>query len=162
MATGNRTTDAPAAQSRVGPRSKPARSELSREHIAQAALALVDREGAEALTMRRLAAELGVDPGRDLDCLCAMADTTWSFRVRIAPKRDADGRYRAVVTPLRREDPRPGAVDPLDLWVLRHGARPICVDGPDHGACLGDVVAHLLKAVDGLLGPPVAPLIASY
>jgi AcrR family transcriptional regulator len=33
---------------------------LSREEIADAALALVDREGVEALTMRRLAADLGV------------------------------------------------------------------------------------------------------
>jgi AcrR family transcriptional regulator len=35
---------------------------LSRERIVAAALALVDREGAGALSMRRLGAELGVDP----------------------------------------------------------------------------------------------------
>jgi TetR/AcrR family transcriptional regulator, tetracycline repressor protein len=35
---------------------------LSRESIVRAALALVDREGLPALSMRRLGAELGVDP----------------------------------------------------------------------------------------------------
>jgi TetR/AcrR family transcriptional regulator, tetracycline repressor protein len=35
---------------------------LTREHIVSTALALVDREGLKALSMRRLGAELGVDP----------------------------------------------------------------------------------------------------
>jgi AcrR family transcriptional regulator len=35
---------------------------LTRERIVQAALSLVDREGLKALSMRRLGAELGVDP----------------------------------------------------------------------------------------------------
>jgi AcrR family transcriptional regulator len=38
------------------------REQLSRERIVAAALALVDAEGLEALTMRRLGRELGVDP----------------------------------------------------------------------------------------------------
>lgn len=38
------------------------RGTLNRDRIAEAALALVDREGAEALTMRRVAAELGSQP----------------------------------------------------------------------------------------------------
>lgn len=38
------------------------RSTLSRERVIQAALTLVDREGIDALSMRRLGAELGVDP----------------------------------------------------------------------------------------------------
>lgn len=42
------------------PRGKPAG--LSRERIAQAAVDLVDRHGLEAFGVRRLAAELGVDP----------------------------------------------------------------------------------------------------
>jgi AcrR family transcriptional regulator len=41
------------------PRGRPAK--LSHEAIVTAALALLDREGAEALTMRRLAGELGVE-----------------------------------------------------------------------------------------------------
>ena len=35
---------------------------LQREHIVSTALALVDREGLKALSMRRLGEELGVDP----------------------------------------------------------------------------------------------------
>lgn len=38
------------------------REPLTRERIVRAALALVDRDGARALSMRRLGAELGVDP----------------------------------------------------------------------------------------------------
>lgn len=38
------------------------RPSLRRERIVEAALALVDREGPEAFSMRRLGAELGVDP----------------------------------------------------------------------------------------------------
>ncbi len=41
---------------------KPNVAPLTREQIVAAALALVDREGLAALTMRRLAAELGVGP----------------------------------------------------------------------------------------------------
>jgi AcrR family transcriptional regulator len=41
---------------------KEPRSPLTRERIVSAALALVDREGPSALSMRRLGAELGVDP----------------------------------------------------------------------------------------------------
>ncbi|MFE3460045.1 TetR/AcrR family transcriptional regulator [Nocardiopsis aegyptia] len=40
----------------------PARPPLSRDSVLRAALAIVDREGPEKLTMRRLGAELGVDP----------------------------------------------------------------------------------------------------
>ena len=39
-----------------------ARAQLTREHIVETALALVDREGPKALSMRRLGAELGADP----------------------------------------------------------------------------------------------------
>lgn len=38
------------------------RTQLTRERIVSGALALVDREGLSALSMRRLGAELGVDP----------------------------------------------------------------------------------------------------
>ena len=43
-------------------RSKPARKALTREGIAKAALAIVDAEGLENLSMRRLAQELGTGP----------------------------------------------------------------------------------------------------
>lgn len=42
-------------------RNAPDRAPLSRERILEAALALVDREGLEALSMRRLGVELGVE-----------------------------------------------------------------------------------------------------
>ncbi|RKS05918.1 TetR family transcriptional regulator [Nocardiopsis sp. Huas11] len=41
---------------------QPARPPLSRDSVLRAALAIVDREGPEKLTMRRLGGELGVDP----------------------------------------------------------------------------------------------------
>src|SRR5688500_13801430 len=45
------------------PRAAPARKkQLSRELVLSAALALVDAEGLDALTMRRLGQELGRDP----------------------------------------------------------------------------------------------------
>jgi AcrR family transcriptional regulator len=43
-------------------RARPARTPLSREAIVDAALRVVDREGAEALSMRRVAMELGTGP----------------------------------------------------------------------------------------------------
>ena len=42
--------------------STPARQRLSRDRVLDAALALADREGSEALTVRRLADDLGVHP----------------------------------------------------------------------------------------------------
>lgn len=45
------------------PAEKPTRGKgLTRERLVQAALAIVDRDGLPALSMRRLGAELGVDP----------------------------------------------------------------------------------------------------
>ena len=53
----------------------PARPGLSRDRVVEAALAIVDRDGLDGLTMRRLASELGVEamsllplvPERDRD-----------------------------------------------------------------------------------------------
>jgi AcrR family transcriptional regulator len=47
---------------RVPKRTRPARTPLSREAIVDAALRVVDREGADALSMRRVAEELGTGP----------------------------------------------------------------------------------------------------
>lgn len=41
---------------------RPTRPALSRDYILRTALALIDRDGVEALSMRRLGAEMGVDP----------------------------------------------------------------------------------------------------
>jgi len=47
---------------RAAPRRRPARAPLSREAIVDAALRVVDREGSSALSMRRVAEELGTGP----------------------------------------------------------------------------------------------------
>lgn len=44
------------------PAPRPTRPALSREYILRVALRLIDRDGLDALTMRRLGAELGSDP----------------------------------------------------------------------------------------------------
>jgi TetR/AcrR family transcriptional regulator, tetracycline repressor protein len=49
------------ARARAARKSGPT-APLTREHIVRTALGLVDREGVKALSMRRLGAELGVDP----------------------------------------------------------------------------------------------------
>jgi AcrR family transcriptional regulator len=55
-------TSAPARGAAIAPRRRRGRpAKLSREAIVDAALALLDREGADALTMRRLGATLGVE-----------------------------------------------------------------------------------------------------
>jgi AcrR family transcriptional regulator len=41
---------------------RPTRPALNREYVLRTALALIDRDGVEALSMRRLGAEMGVDP----------------------------------------------------------------------------------------------------
>jgi len=41
---------------------RPTRPALSRDYILRTALALIDRDGVEALSMRKLGAEMGVDP----------------------------------------------------------------------------------------------------
>jgi AcrR family transcriptional regulator len=52
----------PAINKKARKRRDSSGSPLKREHIVATALALVDRDGLEALSMRRLGAELGVDP----------------------------------------------------------------------------------------------------
>jgi TetR/AcrR family transcriptional regulator, tetracycline repressor protein len=46
----------------VAPAARPTRPALSREYILAATLALIDRGGVEAFSMRKLGADLGVDP----------------------------------------------------------------------------------------------------
>ena len=50
------------AGDRGSSRRRPPEEPLSRDRIVSAALALVDQEGLASLSMRRLAAALGVDP----------------------------------------------------------------------------------------------------
>ena len=63
---------------------QPARQPLSRERILRTAVALADEHGSDAVSMRRLAQELGVDPmslyhhvaNKDA-LLDGMADLSW-------------------------------------------------------------------------------------
>jgi AcrR family transcriptional regulator len=57
LAAQRRRASAPRRKRRVGPATP-----LEREQIVRTALALVDRDGLKALSMRRLGAELGADP----------------------------------------------------------------------------------------------------
>jgi AcrR family transcriptional regulator len=57
LAVRGKRTSAPRRKRRIGPATP-----LQREQIVSTALALVDRDGLKALSMRRLGAELGVDP----------------------------------------------------------------------------------------------------
>ena len=53
-------TAATSTTGKQGPRVRTAHAGLAADDVVEAALALVEREGGDALTMRRLAAELGV------------------------------------------------------------------------------------------------------
>jgi TetR/AcrR family tetracycline transcriptional repressor len=98
------------------------RRPLNRERVVDAALDLADRDGLEALTMRRLAGDLGVDPmaiynhvdGKDA-LLDALAARLWS-EVQIA---DGDGRWddqlRDLARSVRRMFQRHPRTAPLAL-----------------------------------------------
>ena len=85
------------------------RSTLNRERVISAALTLVDREGIDALSMRRLGAELGVDPmavyhyipnkAALLDCLVDAIMT----ELGIPPERPADVPWDAWVIQMFNE-----------------------------------------------------------
>ncbi|MGH3443629.1 MAG: TetR/AcrR family transcriptional regulator [Nitriliruptorales bacterium] len=71
------------------------RAALSRSRVLEAALELVDREGLDALSMRRLAAELGVEAmslythvaNKD-DLLRGLSELVWAEIVAAAPPED--------------------------------------------------------------------------
>jgi TetR/AcrR family transcriptional regulator, tetracycline repressor protein len=56
------TSEPPRGQAPRGPRGPKGRQALTRERILHAGLRVIDQEGLEALTVRRLAQDLGVDP----------------------------------------------------------------------------------------------------
>jgi len=80
---------------------------MTREQIADAALAIVERDGGDALSMRKLAAELGVTSttiywhigGRD-EVLTAALER---FRERHRPRRVAGGTARARIVSILRQ-----------------------------------------------------------
>ena len=82
----------------------PARRRLSRELVVAAALAIVDREGLEGLTMRALGRELGVDP---------MAVYHW------VPSKDE--LLSLIVEAVYREIPLDPTLLPAGTWHDRFG-----------------------------------------
>jgi TetR/AcrR family transcriptional regulator, tetracycline repressor protein len=129
---------------------KEPRAQLTRERIVSAALALVDREGLSALSMRRLGAELGVDPmaiyyyvpSKDalLDAIveAVMADIDLGIDDPAAPPEDrvmcAARAYRDVMLAhanalpivLSRGPRTPDAMRPVELLIgiLRDAGLP--------------------------------------
>ena len=84
----------------------PARTPLSPDRIHEAALALIDAQGVEALSMRRLAAALGVDPMsiyHHVPGKQALLEGVYErvLRELAIPRRSADG-WQAVLRELAR------------------------------------------------------------
>jgi AcrR family transcriptional regulator len=77
------------------PRTRRRRGALTRDHVLAAALALVDRDGLEELSMRKLAAELDVETmslykrvASKEDLLAGLADRIWNEIASAAPPGD--------------------------------------------------------------------------
>jgi AcrR family transcriptional regulator len=86
----------------------PARTGLDRERILQASLGLIDQQGLEAFTMRKLAQELGVDPMaiyRHFESkeavLDGVAEVLWGEIVLPEGDTDAQSLLRAFANSLR-------------------------------------------------------------
>ncbi len=81
------------ASTASAPRARPGRGRLSRERIVEAAIAVADTDGVDAVSMRRLGQELGVDPMslyRHVDGKDALLDAmTDAVVARIEPVVDA-------------------------------------------------------------------------
>ena len=88
--------------------STPTRERLDRRRVLQAALHVIDREGLDALTMRRLAAELDVDPmtvhyhakGKD-SLLAGVAELLWEEIDHPGESTDAATVLRALARSIR-------------------------------------------------------------
>jgi AcrR family transcriptional regulator len=98
------------------------RRRLDRRRVLEAALAIVDRDGLEALSMRRLGAELGADPMAayhhvgDKDRLHAgIAELLWEEVVRPSPGDDPIAALRALAGSLRDLFRRHPSAAPLIL-----------------------------------------------
>lgn len=90
------------------PLTDPDRARLSKAAVVERGLALADAEGLEALTIRRLAAELGVTPmalywhfrNKD-ELLTGLADAVWAeFDVRLEPRDDWPVQLRRLLESL--------------------------------------------------------------
>jgi TetR/AcrR family tetracycline transcriptional repressor len=86
----------------------PARERLDRRRVLQAALEVIDRDGLDALTMRRLATELEVDPmtvhhharGKE-SLLDGVAELLWEEVEHPRPPRDAKDVLRTLAHAVR-------------------------------------------------------------
>ena len=151
---------------------------LTREHIVSTALALVDREGLSALSMRRLGAELGVDPmavyyhipNKDalLDAIveAVMADIDLSVDNPTDPAeerivcaatayRDAMlGHVNALPIVLTRGPRTPGAMRPVELLVgiLRDAGL-----GPSQAMAGMNAIAATVRGTIGMVAEATAP-----
>lgn len=104
------------------------RHRLDRRQVLEAALALVDRDGLEALSLRRLGAELGVDPmaiyrhveGKD-GLELGLAELLWDEVARPEPGDDPRDALRRLAHSLRDLFRRHPAAAPL---VLRCASLP--------------------------------------
>ena len=115
---------------------------LSREAIVTAALALLDREGAEALTMRRLGAELGVEAMSLYRHLASRAELLDGVAARLAAEIEPQERPADWADALR------GFAGEVRALARRHPAAFTLVGirvlgGPSALAPLEDVLASL-------------------
>jgi len=151
---------------------------LTREHIVTTALSLVDRDGLQALSMRRLGAELGVDPmavyyhvpNKDalLDAIveAVMADIDLSVDNPTDPAEErivcAATAYRdamlahvnALPIVLTRGPRTPGAMRPVELLVgiLRDAGL-----APSQAMAGMNAIAATVRGTIGMVGEATAP-----
>src|SRR5919197_1628401 len=110
------------------PTQTPTRPRLDRRQILSAALALVDREGLDALSLRRLGAELGADPmaiyrhvdGKD-GLEEGLAELLWGEVARPEPNENPLDALRRLARSLRDLFRRHPAAAPL---ILRCSSLP--------------------------------------
>lgn len=147
---------------RTAPPPVQAREPLSRERIVDAAIALAEREGAAALSMRRLGSQLGVEgmalyhyvAGRD-ELLAAIAERLLEPLRRLEQTgdwRDACGRFASALRTIAKTRPATFllvGLQPLDTPAL---LAPV-------EALLGTLVASGFPASDALA---VYRAVASY
>jgi len=159
---------------------KETRERLTRERIVRTALEVVDREGLSALSMRRLGAELGVDPmavyyyiqGKDalLDAIveAVMSEIDLGVDDPEAPTEErvlsAAREYRDVLLAhsntlpilLDRGPRTPAGLRPVELLIgiLRDAGLP-----PNQaGAGMSAIAATVRGTVSMVAGRPIAPL----
>ncbi len=111
----------PGISATARPPTEPGRPRLSKQAVVERGLALADAEGLEAVTIRRLAAELGVTPmalywhfrNKD-DLLTGLAEAVWAeLDVRVDPRDDWLVQLRRLLTSLVQALRRHPSASPL-------------------------------------------------